>query len=45
MKNSDDKNTITSLPVKQEIRQPPVNHEAERALLGAILSNNKALRG
>ncbi len=42
MKNSDDKNTITSLPVKQEIRQPPVNHEAERALLGAILSNNKA---
>ena len=42
MKGSDDQKTITSLPVKQEIRQPPVNYEAERALLGAILSNNKA---
>ena len=40
----DDKleNKITSLPVQQDLRKSPTNLEAERALLGAILSNNKA---
>lgn len=40
----DDKisNKITNLPVQQDIRKSPTNLEAERSLLGAILSNNKA---
>ena len=35
-------NTIANLPIINESRQTPVNLEAERALLGAIISNNKA---
>ena len=35
-------NTITNLPIQNELRQIPLNYEAERSLLGAILSNNKA---
>ena len=35
-------NTITNLPIQKELRQIPTNLEAERALLGAILTNNRA---
>ena len=35
-------NTITNLPIQNELRQIPTNLEAERALLGAILTNNRA---
>ena len=35
-------NTIANLPIINESRQTPVNLEAERAVLGAIISNNKA---
>ncbi len=35
-------NTITNLPIQNELRQIPTNLETERALLGAILTNNKA---
>lgn len=41
-KKNEDKNTITNLPILNDSKQTPVNFEAERALLGAILSNNKA---
>ena len=46
MSNSDEKkslsNTITNLPVINESKKIPVNIEAERALLGSIITNNKA---
>ena len=44
MEQMDDKskNTITSLPIQNELRQTPLNNEAEKALLGALLTNNKA---
>ena len=46
MTSSDKKNistnTITNLPIQTETRQTPVNIEAERSLLGAIVMNNKA---
>ena len=41
-KIEDKNNTITNLPIQNELRQIPLNYEAERSLLGAILSNNKA---
>ncbi len=44
MVNIDDKrqNKVTNLPIQQDLRKSPTNLEAERSLLGAILSNNKA---
>ena len=46
MSNSDEKkslsNTITNLPIINESKKIPVNIEAERALLGSIITNNKA---
>ena len=44
MVNIDDKrqSKVTNLPVQQDLRKSPTNLEAERSLLGAILSNNKA---
>ena len=41
-KIEDKNNTITNLPIQNELRQIPLNYETERSLLGAILSNNKA---
>tara|TARA_B100000989_G_scaffold287624_1_gene257431 strand:+ start:427 stop:1908 length:1482 start_codon:yes stop_codon:yes gene_type:complete len=38
----EDTSKITNLPLPKETRLPPANLDAERALLGAILSNNKA---
>ncbi len=38
----EDTSKITNLPLPKEPRIPPANLEAERALLGSILSNNKA---
>ena len=35
-------NTIANLPIQTETRKTPVNIEAERSLLGAIITNNKA---
>ncbi|MAY89605.1 MAG: replicative DNA helicase [Rickettsiales bacterium] len=36
------KNIVTNLNFQKDLRQTPKNYDAERALLGAILSNNKA---
>ena len=36
------KNIVTNLNFQKDLRQTPTNYDAERALLGAILSNNKA---
>ena len=36
------KNIVTNLAFQKDLRQSPTNYDAERALLGAILSNNKA---
>ena len=42
MANPDDSNKITNLKVSTDLRVQPVNFDAERSLLGSILSNNKA---
>ena len=41
MKNLNDKSSL-SLQILNDERNIPLNYEAERSLLGAILSNNKA---